>query len=91
MRFVTRPVTIEVTSLILEDGTSIAESNLAEVLEALEDTDGVFDLIVIYDPNIAKLLEAEGAANRTSRGSHYKGPKFDAFRKKLDLLPREHG
>lgn len=59
--------------------TELGEFNLddvMELLEDLEDADGFFNVVVIYNHKLGEWLESKGAAFRNARGSYAKGKNY---------------
>lgn len=52
-------------------------SDLMEIMEELEDTDGFFTRLVIYDSDIVKWLNDNGLVKQNVRGSYSKSKLFD--------------
>ena len=76
------PFTILTTSRrITLGGKEYSLGTVLDVIEGLEETDGFFDRILINDPHLAEFLEGKQVAERHNKGSYYKGPKYDEFRK----------
>lgn len=86
MRLEQRTIPVNYVVLDEETGLSTPQATLLDILDGLADTDGFFNVIVIYEGEVARYLERREVVRKTSRGSYYKGPQYAAFVDEVENL-----
>lgn len=85
-------VTLTFTKLKLDDGYIFSDAyDLLELLEQLEEVDGYFERLIVYNSADAKKLEELGVLSRSPRGSYSEGKNCREFHSKVyaTLYPKE--
>ncbi len=82
-----KPVTklIQTAYVEIEDKTFRSDV-VFDLIDALDETDGFANVVVIYDRVLQDKLELNGVINVNVRGSCYKGKNFEEFKDQMNAL-----
>lgn len=66
------------------EGRLIKAAQLDEIMDALEDTDGIFTSLIMDNHSLSKFLEELGVIKTNARGAAYKGERYTELREILE-------
>jgi hypothetical protein len=74
----------EIVKYFVIEGEEFKVSDVWDLMEGLYDSSYVKPLL-IFDGKLAKILEKLEVITRTTRGSYYRGPKYEEWTKEHGL------
>ncbi len=80
-----------VNYVTLDDGVAYRLSYVAQVVEQLEECDGIFSTLAIMSEKFGQFLEKREVAVRNARGGYYRGRLYAEFKKEFEKLVEEAG